>query len=379
MNNILNLSATQTKTATALPELLRVSKRNPCQICGKPDGCSIAADGSKALCMRIPSEKLAKNGDYVHYLDHSTSQKAPPVKKVEIAPAVPKASTEQHHAVYKSLLGALKLSEHHHQNLVERGLSKAAVAANSYKSLHHFEAAVDKISSEFDLAGVAGFYQKNGRWLLNLSSKGAGFFVPSRNECGEIDGLQIRTDKGTPRYFWLSSKDKEQGAGSGTPFHFVNVEKAKASGRILITEGALKADLIAHFTGEAVMAVAGVKSCSGLAERLENLGIETALIAFDSDFITNDHVLRAINNLGMALMAAGIKSSVLVWQKDKGKGLDDFLASHHTLAEAQEISFLDWRDRFEPPHSTFKIADANQFSDELDGCLLYTSPSPRDS
>jgi len=50
--------------------LIRVSKSNPCPICGKPDWCSISSDGAKAICMRqeYGSKILTKNNGYLHIL-----------------------------------------------------------------------------------------------------------------------------------------------------------------------------------------------------------------------------------------------------------------------------------------------------------------------
>jgi len=34
-------------------KMIRVSRRQPCPICGKPDWCLMAEDGSAAICARI--------------------------------------------------------------------------------------------------------------------------------------------------------------------------------------------------------------------------------------------------------------------------------------------------------------------------------------
>lgn len=340
-------------------DFAKTTKRQPCPICGKPDWCSVAADGSRVICMRVSSDRPTANGGYTHFLNDSPGWKgvpkaapSPPVKDGQ-----PKASVEHHHKVYSALLDALSLAERHRQNLTARGLSAEAIAANGYKSLGTLSGdAFERLSRDFDLAGVAGFYLEKDNWQIAGSTRKAGFFVPYRNENGQIVGLQIRSDQGAPRYLWLSSKDKDQGAGSGTPEHFVKLHRARQTGEIIITEGALKADVIAHRTDSGVCALAGVVNWSdGLPERLVALGVEKARIAFDSDFLTNEHVLRAINKLGIALMGAGIKTSVITWPPVKGKGLDDFLAGGRTLGETEEISFLDWRQRFEPPFSTRRL------------------------
>ena len=55
----------------------RVSKANPCPICGKPDWCLIASDGSKAICARVEEGSVKKCSDagYLHVLiDRPKSQ-----------------------------------------------------------------------------------------------------------------------------------------------------------------------------------------------------------------------------------------------------------------------------------------------------------------
>lgn len=39
----------------------RVNRESPCAICGRPDWCTVAADGA-ACCMRTPSDTQAANG-----------------------------------------------------------------------------------------------------------------------------------------------------------------------------------------------------------------------------------------------------------------------------------------------------------------------------
>jgi hypothetical protein len=43
-----------------------VKKHQICFICGKPDWCTYTSDMGKACCMRIQSDKPAKNGGYYH-------------------------------------------------------------------------------------------------------------------------------------------------------------------------------------------------------------------------------------------------------------------------------------------------------------------------
>ena len=53
-----------------LTRLVRCNKQSPCPICGKPDWCSLAEDGSFAICMRQAdgAHKPTKNGGWLHVL-----------------------------------------------------------------------------------------------------------------------------------------------------------------------------------------------------------------------------------------------------------------------------------------------------------------------
>lgn len=47
----------------------RVSKSNPCTVCGKTDWDTFCPDLKLSCCMRVPSNRPAKNGGYFHPLD----------------------------------------------------------------------------------------------------------------------------------------------------------------------------------------------------------------------------------------------------------------------------------------------------------------------
>ncbi|NLS92478.1 MAG: hypothetical protein GXX96_09970 [Planctomycetaceae bacterium] len=52
-------------------EWRRCSRRFPCRICGKSDWCGYTGpedDPTAALCMRVESDKPAKNGGWLHIL-----------------------------------------------------------------------------------------------------------------------------------------------------------------------------------------------------------------------------------------------------------------------------------------------------------------------
>jgi len=48
---------------------LRVTRRNPCVICGRPDFCGYSENLRVAICMRSESSRPTKNGGWLHRLD----------------------------------------------------------------------------------------------------------------------------------------------------------------------------------------------------------------------------------------------------------------------------------------------------------------------
>lgn len=52
------------------PRMERVSRKHPCEICGRSDWCGYTADGRLAVCMRVGDGALkqTRNGGYMHVL-----------------------------------------------------------------------------------------------------------------------------------------------------------------------------------------------------------------------------------------------------------------------------------------------------------------------
>lgn len=69
-----------------MSEWKRVSRREPCPVCGKPDYCGRTVDGSAVRCMRVESEKpsTAKDGTmgWIHVLSNPLPP-SPPRKPIE--------------------------------------------------------------------------------------------------------------------------------------------------------------------------------------------------------------------------------------------------------------------------------------------------------
>jgi hypothetical protein len=55
--------------------------KTPCPICGKPDWCSVSADGTAVHCMRVQSDKPCPKGGWIHKLTGDVVQQAVEVAK----------------------------------------------------------------------------------------------------------------------------------------------------------------------------------------------------------------------------------------------------------------------------------------------------------
>lgn len=49
-------------------EWRRVSRREPCPVCGKPDWCGVSSDGAACHCMRVESPRPCAGGGWIHFL-----------------------------------------------------------------------------------------------------------------------------------------------------------------------------------------------------------------------------------------------------------------------------------------------------------------------
>jgi hypothetical protein len=323
----------QTPPAARAP-LVRVTRKSPCPVCRKPDNCAVSADGRVAYCRRKPSDRRGRDGGWTHFLDGRglEPRRAPEPEP----PARDRAPADTCDHVYRAMLSALTLSVAHADHLLgARGLSHEAVERNLYVScpapadMHRLCAG---LSHRFDLTGVPGFFRsRQGEWKLTTCAPG--ILIPVRDHEGRVSALQLRRDEGEPRYLLLSSSRHEGGASSSAPVHFANVWALEKTGRAVITEGALKGDIVANHLQACVVAIAGVSTFregfgAELRRRLPRLRV--ADVCFDADWRTNPHVKSALFRLLRELSSARIAASVRTWPA-RHKGFDDYLVEGRAL------------------------------------------------
>jgi len=222
--------------------------------------------------------------------------------------------------------------------LQARGLDDGAIEAAGYRSAPsaRYGESIARALSSHDLRGVPGFYCAGGEW--RLVDFGPGILIPARDERGRVQALQLRRDAGlSPRYLWLSSGSKPHGTGSKAPIHYAKRHLLTSAQSVLLTEGALKADVIAHFLNRPVIANHNISYPQDFAAQLQiNFPqLKTCIIAFDSDFRTNAAVKNGLTNLKAQLVKAGLRATVRVWPRAY-KGLDDYLLAGHAESQNSE-------------------------------------------
>ncbi len=326
--------------------LERVTRRRPCLVCRKFDAaCMRRRDDSAALCCTVASDRRVGGcrPGWMHFFDDAGAQAPRPpaaaAARVEAAkPEQFRAPVEHVDAVLTTLVrDCLRLAPEHNDALEARGLSPRAIRAHGYASILD-DTLGDEIAeslAEFDLRGVPGFFRDGARWRMKRCPRG--FFVPVRNERSQIVGLQIRCDDPKAgKYLWFSSAGFSSGTGSGAPVHFARPHLLPTTNEVLITEGSLKANVIAHFTGSPVVAAAGVGNFGpDFAARLYALAPHvTPIIAFDADWMVKPQVAAALEKIKRELKAVGFPFKVRSWPS-RYKGLDDYLLACHVSSRME--------------------------------------------
>ncbi len=357
----------------------RVSRKRPCLICGKPDWCSRTADDSISFCapVREGADRLSSKEQWgVFY--HDRELLTEPLRNY-VTPRnfhklqteeIPPAPLEIRDYVYKSLLKLSPASDHEcltvgAKGLRERGLENfedygaLPCTASGRKNLaaqlrlllnHNFPSFIREKPQ--GIALISGFsISESGEVCLWLEKDYIHplLVVPYRNPFGKIQACQLRfagsLGRRAKRYMWLSLPANKS-AGSGTPLHYANWKTFgtdSISRPVLITEGALKSDVVAKFRPQFLtVAIGGVSCAHDLLVKITR-GKKVCL-AFDSDYQDNPAVLRQLAKLISLLNTSEHFQSfpqnikILAWEP-RFKGLDDARFNKTAIVE---FSLSDW-------------------------------------
>lgn len=357
----------------------RVSRARPCLICGKPDWCSRTADDSISFCARITAgaDRLSLKEQWgVFYHDTQLlhqpqlNQREPRNFHKQSEPKIRAAPLEIRDFVYNALL---RLSPaRNFQSLTEgaKGLfDRGLHNTEDYGALPRTVAERNSLAAQIRVLlnqNFPTFVRQNhhgishipGFWINDSGEARLWFdkdfhnpilLIPYRNPWGKIQACQIRLFGGDfhnqNRYMWLSLPSRRS-AGSGTPLHFANWRsfgKAGLNLPVLVTEGALKADVIVNFyTQYLIIANSGV-GCSHEIIARTSSG-KKIFLAFDNDYSRNPAVIRQLAKLIFIVLEDDSfqsdhdKVSILSWNHNF-KGIDDALLNNHQI---NEVHLTDW-------------------------------------
>jgi len=346
---------------------MRVTRRRPCRICGKPDWCTYTRDEEVSICARqtVGANKINAHGEgiFVHEERDLNKHVFIPAPK---SPEKHRAPIEVRDAVYRELL-RLSPATNYTPALVEGpdGLLARGFQLNQLSSFGalppEIEARDDlahlllkhvqkRFSSTIALDGVPGFWRDSlGIHLWKPKTyRAPRLLIPYRDAGGRIQALQMRRakrhgDQGS-HYLWLSSCEEPGGASSGTPLHHTFLDRNCPEDRVrVITEGALKAEaLVALRPNAFALATGGVSVAH--QELISATRGRQVLLAFDQDYHSNRVVcLQMASLIASRVAAERIHSStrIALWDA-RFKGIDDAALAQVKITS---LSISEWVER----------------------------------
>lgn len=266
---------------------------------------------------------------------------------------IPPAPDTVRDAVYRTImeLPYLKLSSHHQENLVKRGISTNRLqnyrTIPNWNALPRFapdlEVQIQKLPvqiprnmlllgimvvqdlkkrgfTDVDFKGIPGFFKIGAQWCFYMTP---GMMIPTKNEKRQIVCFQIRKDYGSLRYMTLSNKLLPSSVQDGIARCHVttNLKQGQKEFKVLLTEGPLKADVIASLSPDPVVVIAiqgiNVTSClDPILAWLQSNNVKEIYCCLDMDRITNKNVRSGSVALRKLLQARGFKFPAMCWDQE---------------------------------------------------------------
>ena len=147
--------------------MIRVSKKHPCPVCGRPDWCGIAEDGAVAVCMRVESSQTAKNGGWVHVIGQTRPIARCPAAKPAVKPPLFNAA-----ALIKTWTEETSLSAlyDHAESL---GVSASSLAVlGACRSAKHDAWAFPMRDGDGNIIGIRLRNEQGKKWAVPGSREG---------------------------------------------------------------------------------------------------------------------------------------------------------------------------------------------------------------
>ncbi|RRJ54990.1 DNA primase [Paenibacillus oralis] len=282
--------------------------------------------------------------------------------------------------VYRRFLSLCPMYEEHVQEWrTKRQYSDEEIVAIGLRSIPREYSEVNSIiqtllAEGYSLERVPGFTKKlrrNGNpmndrdWYWSIYPSGK-YFIPVRNELGQIVRMRVSTGRPDSKYAWFSSppniefesdpsKMRKGGASSGAPLNIVapyQVLQAWEPGVeitsyfradfVITTEGEHKSHISANKLKILHASIPGSGNYKGVVPTLKRWGTKKLAIAMDMDALLapekkggkNQYVFNHLVDFAkQALDEEGIEVVIWCWDPKHGKGLDDLLLGGRTPIE----------------------------------------------
>lgn len=327
-------------TASIHNPLRRVNRHEPCPVCGKPDWCGVAGDGS-VHCMRVESERPARSGGgWWHRvtLDQGDLRRSANalVHQAKRTESVALADEETRDSIYRAILAACPLSTEHSAYLDACNVPADERAGYGSLTRQRWQLSARLLRSwpRELLLSVPGLYDR-ADGTIGIAALD-GLLVAVRDIDERVIALQVRVagDNGKKSYFWLSSSSHE-GPSCGVPAHIALRGYAEPGHTIWITEGAKKAHLASAYMDAPAIGMPGFaavdKALAAVDSCIERLGTVCVVIALDEDAdpTVANRVETARAELVGGCLARGLAVRVARWDRSRGKGIDDLCQAGH--------------------------------------------------
>ena len=325
--------------------------------------------------MRISngSKGTSRNGGNIFHHNRLFLVASPRIASEQAPPPIEIAPIEVRNAVYQELIRRSPAVKYYSQlidgpnGLLSRGLREQEIQNYGALPRTHKERAslahtLNKFlkarfpkyavrSTHAAIIGVPGFWQDKTGNIQLWSPRDYNIpllAIPYRDDQSRIQACQLRLQQndlrtGEKKYRWLACPLERRGASSGTPIHFTFKRATVPPGqKVIITEGALKAEVLVSLRPKARVIATGGVSCSH-AEIIEAARAYNALVAFDADHKTNPAVAQQLARLISAreqdIAAHNLKTitRIITWQRYKG--IDDAVLANATL---ETMTILEW-------------------------------------
>ena len=173
--------------------------REICPICGKVNGCMINENGTKVVCIRVPSEQIFSKRfeSWLHVLvQKETLDKS---NMPEFHQGHKKAPDEKLNQVFRALLETTSLTDEHYRHLTSaaRQMQDNEIFVRAYRSFPkkpwETTKQLERLLHTSSFEGIPGFYKsKYGNWAITGFN---GILIPYRNCKNQIIGFQYRIDQ----------------------------------------------------------------------------------------------------------------------------------------------------------------------------------------